>query len=61
MCLILYFVPTHKNINTMTSQDRTENNIQVEQFEGSEASLLRPKAFIFYIITVIVSLSFMRC
>jgi len=45
----------------MTSQDRTENNIQVEPFEGSEASLLRPKAFIFYIITVIVSLSFMRC
>jgi len=57
MCLILSFVPTHKNINTvLTSQDLTENDIQVEPLEGSEASLLRPKTFIFGIITVIVSL-----
>lgn len=44
VCLILSFVPTHKNINTLlTSQDLKENDIQVEPLEGSEASLLRPK------------------
>jgi hypothetical protein len=38
----------------MTSQDLTEKDIQVEPLKGSEASLLRPKAFVFDIITVIV-------